>query len=75
MALTLRGLVRPSPLLGMMEDAHLALVNIMACRVFRRTRAGKIRESEISTSMIIQEPIRFAQDSVDDGTSRSTLQD
>ncbi|KJA22769.1 hypothetical protein HYPSUDRAFT_638112 [Hypholoma sublateritium FD-334 SS-4] len=31
---------------------NVALVNIMACRVYRRTRMGMIRESEISTSAI-----------------------
>jgi hypothetical protein len=71
MALMFRGIVQSSPLSGMMEDVYLALVNIMACRVFRRTRAGKIREAEISTS-IIQEPINFASDNVDVATSRDT---
>lgn len=73
MALMFRGLVRSSPLSGMMEDVYLVLVNIMACRVFRRTRAGKIRESEISTSMIIQEPIKFALKDGDGTASRGTL--
>lgn len=63
-ALVFRGLERPSPLTDMMEDVYLALVNIMACRVFRRTRAGKIRETEISTSIMIQEPIKFAQENM-----------
>ncbi len=31
---------------------YLAIVNIMACRVFRETKAGVIRESEISTSVM-----------------------
>lgn len=29
---------------------YVVIVNIMACRVFRRTRTGVIRESQISTS-------------------------
>ena len=32
------------------------LVNIMACRVYRRTRTGVIRESEISTAAMAQQP-------------------
>ena len=31
---------------------YATLVNIMACRVYRRTRMGTIRESEISTTTI-----------------------
>ena len=31
---------------------YATLVNIMACRVYRRTRMGTIRESEISTTAI-----------------------
>lgn len=58
----------------MLEDVHLVLVNIMAGRVFRRTRAGKISKSEILTSMIIQEPIKFAPGNVDATMSRGTLQ-
>jgi hypothetical protein len=72
MALIFRGLERPSPLADMLEDVYLVLLNIMSCRVFRRTRAGKIRESEISTSMIIQEPIKFKLGNVEDATSRAT---
>ena len=30
----------------------------MACRVFRRTRAGLIRETQISTSAIVEEIIQ-----------------
>ncbi|KJA22358.1 hypothetical protein HYPSUDRAFT_41000 [Hypholoma sublateritium FD-334 SS-4] len=36
-------------------NPYLAVVNIMACRVFRRTRAGLIRETEISTSVMAEE--------------------
>lgn len=46
------------PLADLLEDSYLVLVNIMACRVFRRTMSGAIRESEISTS-VINQPMQF----------------
>lgn len=39
-------------------NPYLAVVNIMACRVFRRTRAGLIRETEISTSVVVEEVLQ-----------------
>ncbi|KJA22770.1 hypothetical protein HYPSUDRAFT_185831 [Hypholoma sublateritium FD-334 SS-4] len=43
---------------------NVVIINIMACRVYRRTRMGMIRESEISTSAIgraipVTHPISF----------------
>ncbi len=35
-------------------DPYLAIVNIMACRVFRRTRAGLIRETGVSTTVMVE---------------------
>lgn len=46
------------PLADLLEDSYLVLVNIMACRVFRRTMSGAIRESEISTS-VLNQPVQF----------------
>ena len=45
----------PSPLKGLAINPSLAIINIMACRVFRNTRAGSIRESQISTSVVVEE--------------------
>ncbi|KJA17091.1 hypothetical protein HYPSUDRAFT_1104878 [Hypholoma sublateritium FD-334 SS-4] len=45
----------PIPLKSMGINPYLAVVNIMACRVFRNTRAGLIRESQISTSAVAEE--------------------
>ena len=42
----------PIPLRSIGIYPYLAIVNIMACRVFTRTRAGLIRESQISTSVV-----------------------
>ena len=42
----------PVPLRSIGINPYLAVVNIMACRVFRETKAGLIRESEISTSVM-----------------------
>ena len=42
----------PVPLRSMCATPNIVLVNIMACRVYRHTRIGMIRESEISTSAI-----------------------
>ena len=42
----------PLALRAMGINPYLAIVNIMACRVFTRTRAGLIRESQISTSAV-----------------------
>lgn len=54
----------PLPLSDTLEDVYPALINIMACRLFRRTKSGVIRESEISSSVanqrIQQAPVRFA---------------
>ncbi len=36
-------------------NPYLAIVNIMACRVFRNTKNGSIRESQISTSVVVDE--------------------
>lgn len=41
-----------APLRMLASAPYVVLVNIMACRVYRRTRMGVIRESEISTSAI-----------------------
>ena len=48
----------PQVLRPMGIDPYLAVVNIMACRVFRRTRAGLIRETQTSTSVIVEEIIQ-----------------
>ena len=40
----------PALLALLVVSPYAALVNIMACRVYRRTRMGMIREVEISTS-------------------------
>ena len=42
----------PLKLIGI--NPYIALVNIMASRVFRRTRAGLIQENEISTSALAE---------------------
>lgn len=44
----------PIPLRSMGINPYLAIVNIMACRVLRDTRAGLIRESQISTSVVVE---------------------
>lgn len=44
----------PLALRAMGINPYLAIVNIMACRVFTRTRAGLIRESQISTSAVAE---------------------
>ena len=41
---------QPVNMLGL--SPYVVLINIMACRVYRHTRIGMIRESEISTSAI-----------------------
>ena len=55
--------VVPLPLSGMLEDLYPVVINIMACRLFRRTKSGAIRESEISSSVANQKvhsvPIQF----------------
>ena len=48
----------PPILKGIGINPYLAIVNIMACRVFRRTRAGLIRETQTSTSVIVEEIIQ-----------------
>ena len=45
----------PIPLKALGINPYLSIVNIMACRVFRNTRAGSIRESQISTSVVVEE--------------------
>ena len=47
-------------------DPYLAIVDFMACRVFKRTRAGLIRETETSTSVIVEKMVQ---------THRLTLSD
>lgn len=42
----------PIHLKSLAIDPYIAIVNIMACRVYRRTKLGLIRESEISTTAI-----------------------
>ena len=42
----------PQPVNMLGFSPYVVLVNIMACRVYRNTRIGMIRESEISTSAI-----------------------
>lgn len=46
--------VVPLPLADTLEDVYPAVINIMACRLFRRTKSGAIRESEISSSVANQ---------------------
>lgn len=46
----------PGPLRYLAMEPYFTLVNIMACRVYRRTRTGVIRESEISTAAMAQPP-------------------
>ncbi len=50
--LTFRPAGVPSPLRFFALDPYIVIVNIMACRVYRRTKLGLIRESEISTTTI-----------------------
>ncbi|KAF8199025.1 hypothetical protein BJ912DRAFT_845137, partial [Pholiota molesta] len=40
----------PIPMRSMFATPSLVLTNIMACRVYRNTKFGLVRESEISTS-------------------------
>jgi hypothetical protein len=40
----------PIPMRSMCATPNIVLTNIMACRVYRRTKAGLFRESEISTT-------------------------
>ncbi|KAF9481934.1 hypothetical protein BDN70DRAFT_930474 [Pholiota conissans] len=40
----------PVPLRSMLPVFNVALTNIMACRVYRRTKTGLFRESELSTT-------------------------
>jgi len=47
----------PGPLRTIAMDPYIVLGNIMACRVYRRTRMGLIRESEISTTTIDKKTI------------------
>ena len=42
----------PIPLRSMCATPNLVLTNIMACRVYRRTRAGIFREVEVSTTAL-----------------------
>lgn len=42
----------PIPMRSMCATPNIVLTNIMACRVYRRTRAGLFRESEISTTAV-----------------------
>ena len=42
-------------------NPYLGIVNIMACRVFRNTRDGSIRESQISTSVVVEEMMSTPQ--------------
>ena len=42
----------PGPLRSLATDPYIAVINIMACRVYRRTRTGLIRETEISTTTL-----------------------
>ena len=50
--LTFRPAGIPPPFKFLMADPYIVIVNIMACRVYRRTKLGLIRESEISTTSI-----------------------
>ena len=43
----------PVPMRTMFATLNIVLVNIMACRVYRRTKTGLLRETEISTSHIM----------------------
>lgn len=46
----------------LLGDVFTNVVNIMACRVFRRTKTGTVREPEISTNAVNQHntlPIQF----------------
>ena len=40
----------PVPMRSMFATPNIALLNIMACRVYRNTKFGVFREEEISTS-------------------------
>ncbi|KJA24849.1 hypothetical protein HYPSUDRAFT_183143 [Hypholoma sublateritium FD-334 SS-4] len=42
----------PIPMRSMCATPNIVLTNIMACRVYRRTRAGLFRETEISTTAV-----------------------
>lgn len=42
----------PIPMRTMFATLNIVLVNIMACRVYRRTKSGLLRETEISTTHI-----------------------
>ncbi|KJA18070.1 hypothetical protein HYPSUDRAFT_145589 [Hypholoma sublateritium FD-334 SS-4] len=42
----------PIPLRSMCATPNLVLTNIMACRVYRRTKAGLFREVEVSTTAL-----------------------
>ena len=50
----------PNPLRFLAFEPYITLVNIMACRVYRRTRAGVICEPEIPTAAPNIHPIVFA---------------
>lgn len=57
----------PVPMRTMFATLNVVLVNIMACRVFRRTKSGLLRETEISSARLAasQSRIRPAVISVD----------
>ena len=42
----------PIPMRSMCATPNMVLTNIMACRVYRRTKAGFFREAEISTTAL-----------------------
>lgn len=65
----------PEILSDLLGDIYVVVVSIMACRVFRRTKSGAIREMEISTGMLNQDitlPIHFRANSSgsDDAVSK-----
>lgn len=45
----------PIPLRSMCATPNIVITSIMACRVYRRTRAGFFREAEISTTTMMFE--------------------
>ena len=61
----------PLRLRPLANGPYVVVVNIMACRVFRRTRTGMIRESQLSTTTIMSMGKRLTQlvDSSSNNTS------
>ncbi len=60
----------PLRLRPLANGPYVVVVNIMACRVFRRTRTGMIRESQLSTTAIMSRSKRLTQ-LVDSSTSNN----